>query len=222
MWHYVWIMRLSLLWHNMQPITPGTWGRTPSLFYKRTWFFYVRYTTYWTNGFQPIQKTKHHGQVSFLKTQVSWLWLEPTLYWSETPELESSALNRSATLLQKHLASLIFSKIEGNWSEIDWPRSQISCISAEIKQLGLTTCRDFPHQCNYLENLNLRASTSVITAEHRLLHPGCTLLLAHWGGKQINPLQIWFVLKALDIFGCSQRPAGLYASFMKGQEHQCI
>ncbi len=49
-------MIYKVLWRNMQPIKPGTPGRTPSLFDKCTGFFFVRYTTHGTNGFTSHPK----------------------------------------------------------------------------------------------------------------------------------------------------------------------
>ena len=75
----------------MQPIKPGTPGRTPVLFGKCTGFFYERYTTQHTEptALRPIRRTKPHAYGHF----VSQLGLEPKLCWTETPKLiESGAL----------------------------------------------------------------------------------------------------------------------------------
>ena len=59
--------------------------RTPSLFDKRTWVFYVRYMTHWTNGF-----TSHS------KDEASWLrvLLKDTDVMAGTRTNKSGALNR--------------------------------------------------------------------------------------------------------------------------------
>ncbi len=73
-------MVYKVLWRNMQPIKPGTLGRSPSLFNKCTGFFYVRYTTHRTNGFAPHPKDEAiMVKCLALRTQVSRTGLEPTL-----------------------------------------------------------------------------------------------------------------------------------------------
>ncbi len=64
-------MVYKVLWHNMQPIKPGTPGRTPSLFDKCTGFFYMHYTTHETNGF-----TSHPKEEAIMVTCLWCLVLE--------------------------------------------------------------------------------------------------------------------------------------------------
>ena len=73
------------------PIKPRT-GVNPFLFYdKCTGFFYVRRHN---TRDQRLYVSFEGRSIVALRTQVSWLGLEPTLCWSETPELESDALHR--------------------------------------------------------------------------------------------------------------------------------
>ena len=80
---------------NMQPIKIGTPGWTPSPFDKCTWVHLrALHNTRDQRLTVPSEGWSHHGQVFCLKTN-----RDPNPHWSETPELEYGALNRSASTI---------------------------------------------------------------------------------------------------------------------------
>ena len=85
-------MVYKVLWRNMQPIKPGTPGRTPSLSNKWTGLFYVL-TTHTTNGFTSYPKDEAMVKcLAYKDTSVT--TGTRTQCGSETPEFESDAVNQ--------------------------------------------------------------------------------------------------------------------------------
>ena len=85
---------------NLQPTKPETPGQTPSLNEECTGFFYVHYTTHGTYSFTSHPKDEAI-MVKCLAQGHKCRYLEsnPHSGFLTTPELESGALDRSATTL---------------------------------------------------------------------------------------------------------------------------
>ena len=96
----------SAMRRNLQPTKPETPGETPSLNDKCTGFFYVYYTTHGTYSFTSHPKDEAI-MVKCLAQGHKCRYREsnPHSGFLTTPELESGALDRSATTL--HIITII-------------------------------------------------------------------------------------------------------------------